>query len=124
MSLIVSSLRIYILPSKYLEIFFLIFYLCFILLDNGDLTGRVAINSDEYIQQFLWYCQGIREARWMDADIHYRHGIIESWLFHHDPVGPFTVAQTRVVYCLFVLELHCLLADLQLHSDHILLLQH
>jgi len=60
----------------------------------------------------------------MDADIHNFNGIIEFWLLLHDPVRPFTVAQASVVYCLFVLELHCLLTDLQLHSDHFLLLQH
>jgi len=58
----------------------------------------------------------------MDAYIHYRHGMLESRLFLHDIVGASPAAQTRLVYCLLVLELHCLLTDLQLYSDHFLLL--
>ena len=59
---------------------------------NGDRARRGPCSPDEYIQQFLWYRQGIREARWMDANIHYRHGIIESRLFLHDPASPYDAA--------------------------------
>ena len=82
------------------------------LLDNGDIICRIVCCPDECLQQFLWDRQGFCEEWWLDADIHYFNGIIKFWLLLRDSVRPFTVAQTSVVYCLFVLELHGLLTDL------------
>ena len=92
--------------------------------DNGDNSRGAASSSHERIQQFLRNRQGVCEAWWMDAYIHYRHGMLESRLFLHDFDSASPATQARVVYCLLLLELHRLSADLQLHSDHFLLLQH